>query len=147
MKINMVNWLSLIVFLIFICIIIWIIYNQVSEYYASKDGKLHYLKTKLHLLHPDAHKLKLLKGKKSYSINKEKIFLCLYDEQGEYYHDNHLMYVLIHELSHCINKHDVGHTETWQKIFDEQLEEAAKLGIWDPNIPMDEQYCKNGSGK
>ena len=62
------------------------------------------------------NEISLSKGKKSYTINKEDIFLCLLDENGNYYHDNMLIYVLLHEISHSVCN-EIGHTEKFNKIF------------------------------
>ena len=80
-------------------------------------------------------------GEKSYTINKDKIFLCLYDENGDYYPLNHMVYVLLHEISHMLNKVDVGHTEAFYQIFDELLAKANKLGVYNFSIPTIDNYC------
>jgi len=33
------------------------------------------------------NEIELYRGEKSYTINKQKIYLCLRDENGEYYHN------------------------------------------------------------
>lgn len=132
--------------------LIWLVHRQVKEQYLQDDPMLYLLKNILQPLQPffdknypkggvDLAGLKLYKGDKSYTINKDQIFLCLYDENGEYYPVNMVIYVLCHELSHKANTYDVGHTETFHKIFDELLEEAHKLGIYNPSIPMIKDYC------
>ena len=83
----------------------------------------------------------LYKGDKSYSINKRKIYMCLRDENGNYYPNNTLIYVLLHELSHCINKENIGHTQEFHDIFEEVLELATEKGIYNPSIPIPESYC------
>jgi hypothetical protein len=87
------------------------------------------------------NEIKLHRGDKSYTINKEKIFLCLKDEKGEYYTDNMLLYVLIHELAHCVCK-EIGHTDTFNEIFQVLLDKASSLGIYNPNIPIVQDYCQ-----
>lgn len=84
--------------------------------------------------------IKVFKGKKSYTINKHRVFLCLKDENNEYYNDNMLMYVFLHELSHVVCD-EVGHTEKFHKIFKEILDVAVEKGIWDPNQEIIQDYC------
>ena len=36
---------------------------------------------------------------------------------------------------------EIGHTKKWQSIFDELLDKAQDLGIYDKNIPMQSNYC------
>lgn len=87
------------------------------------------------------NEITLYKGKKSYTINKQKVFLCLRDENKEYYDINMLTYVLLHEISHVICD-EVGHTDKFHEIFDAVLEEAVKLKVYDPNIPIIQDYCQ-----
>jgi hypothetical protein len=66
----------------------WLIYNQIEEYHLQDDPMLETLKEVLEPLYkeyPQLRKIKLYKGEKSYTINKEKTFMCLYDENGDYY--------------------------------------------------------------
>lgn len=123
------------------CIIIYLIYNQVSEYYKQTDPMITELKNKIRVIFPDIDNLKMFEGKKSYTINKQKVYICLKDENGKYYNINNLIYVTIHELSHVLND-EIGHTPKFYNIFEELLEEAAKKGIYDPTIQMPSDYCQ-----
>jgi hypothetical protein len=84
--------------------------------------------------------ISIYKGDKSYTINKNKVYLCILDENEEYYNINSLMYVLLHELSHVLCK-EIGHTEMFHEIFQELLIQATTDGIYDPSIPMVSDYC------
>ena len=53
-----------------------------------------------------------------------------------------ITYVLLHELAHVMNKDDVGHTPKFHKKFDELLEKAENLGIYDSTLPLIHDYCK-----
>ena len=85
--------------------------------------------------------LSLCKGEKSYTINKEDIYICLLDENGKYYNDNMLIYVLLHELSHYSCKSEIGHTPLFHQIFQAYLKKATEMKIYDPNIPLIKNYC------
>lgn len=87
-------------------------------------------------------KISLYRGNKSYTINKEKVFLCLKDEKGEYYNKNMLMYVLLHELAHCMCD-QVGHTEKFHDIFQNLLLRAINAGVYNPSIPVIQNYCNH----
>jgi uncharacterized protein YneF (UPF0154 family) len=144
-----------------ICILVfgfigWLIVTQIEEFKLQDDPKLRELKE---ILIPMFRKDKkynglltsinnrnilnevgLYKGNKSYTINKQKIFLCLKDENGLYYPNQQLIYVLLHEISHVICT-EVGHTELFNQIFDELLLEAEKMKIFDPNYEIIQNYC------
>ena len=114
---------------------------QVKERLLQDDPMLQYLKQILSPVHPVIEQLKLYRGNKSYTINKEKIFLCLKDENGEYYPLNMLVYVLLHEMAHVLNTEDVGHTERFHQVFDDLLQKAKELGVFNPKIPVINGYC------
>ena len=84
--------------------------------------------------------INIKKGKKSYTINKKNINLCLLDNKGKYYNKNNLMYVLLHEISHVICD-EIGHTDKFYDIFDDILKLAEEKKIYDPKIPMIDNYC------
>lgn len=121
--------------------IIWWVTSCITEHHLQDDPMLIKLKKILQPLHPEIKNLKLYKGKKSYTINKDKIYLCLKDENDDYYPTNHLIYVTIHEFAHYINKDDIGHTEKFHRIFEDLLEQAHDMGIYNASIPPVENYC------
>lgn len=133
---NKIMWGALL-----ILFIVYIVHNQIREKYLQEDPMLHKLKQKCSVLHEDFKNVNLYKGDKSYTLNKEKIYLCLRDENGEYYPDNTLMHVLLHEYAHFLNKKDIGHTENFHRIFEELIEKATQLEIYNPSIPIIQNYC------
>ena len=134
-----------IIIMIMLCIILilvgYIIYDQINEHFNDRDPKLNELKNKLEILFNSKksgewsgnleglndrkilNEIKLYVGSKSYTINKKKVYLCLTDENDEYYNINMLTYVLLHELSHVICD-EIGHTQKFHDIFKEVLKEA-----------------------
>jgi len=135
-------YLSYILAVLLIIFLIWMITHQIKEHHLQDDPMLYTLKEVLKPVHPVISQLKLYKGDKSYTINKNKIFLCLYDENGEYYPLNMLVYVLLHEIAHLLNDKDVGHTPAFHAQFDELLDRATQLGIYNPSIPIIQNYCQ-----
>lgn len=87
------------------------------------------------------NELSLAKGKKSYTINKEQIYLCLKDENNNYYDDNMLCYVLLHEVAHSLCD-EIGHTDKFHLIFEALLHKATEMEIYNPNIPIIQNYCQ-----
>lgn len=143
--------LSILIYTMFCCF-----EKQVEAYSSNKDPMLIEIKKRLQpVLKPsdsDRGHLKNLsnkkwideisfyKGDKSYTINKKKVYLCLKNESGGYYPINLLMYVTLHEVAHTMCE-SIGHTEEFKEIFNELLEKASVLGVYDPTQEIDPEYC------
>jgi hypothetical protein len=52
--------------------------------------------------------------------------------------------VTLHEISHFLNKEDIGHTPKFHSIFEDLIEKASELGIYNPSIPLIQGYCEHG---
>jgi hypothetical protein len=115
--------------------------NRIREKYLEDDPMLVELKNTLQECFPEINNTILLKGKKSYTINKKRIHLCLKDENGQYYDKNMLLYVTIHELAHVLCD-EVGHTDKFYQIFDTLLDRAHNHGIYDKHKPLIRDYCE-----
>lgn len=115
--------------------------NRIYEKFVEDDPMLIDIRKTLEPVFPDINTVILLKGKKSYTINKKKIHLCLFDKDGKYYDKNMLIYVTLHELAH-VRCDEVGHTDKFHTIFSDILETASKKGIYDPNKPIIKNYCE-----
>ena len=86
--------------------------------------------------------LRFFEGDKSYTIDKKYVFLCKRDKKtGEQYHNNQLVLVLIHEISHALCD-EVVHTPKFEAIFEDLLEKASKAGVYDDSIPHVDGYCE-----
>lgn len=130
--------------LIVSCVLLaaWLIYGRTREYLSSLDPMLHRLRREIALVDPTINQVSLYEGSSSYTINKKKMYLCLKDENGEYYDYNMLLYVTLHELAHVINKEDIGHTAAFYDRFDELLQKAEDVGLYDPNQKVISNYCQ-----
>jgi len=133
------NWKNIILYTsLFIILIIigYLICNEIREYHLQDDPMIHTLKEVLKPLLEfyNIKDLKLYKSDKSFTINKERIFLCLYDESGNYYPLNMLVYVILHEIAHYLNKDDIGHTQKFHEKFEEVLSKATEIGIYNLSI-------------
>ena len=135
-----INWIPIVLAIILIGIVIWVIVCQIREHHLQDDPMLHHLRQVLEPVHPAMKHVKLYKADKSYTINKDKIFLRVKDNNGEYYPLNMLVHVVLHELAHWLNKKDVGHTEEFHRIFDELLVKASEVGSYNPSIPIIQNY-------
>lgn len=133
----------LVCYCIMMMIVLTIMYTTIvycHEKYQQSDPILHEIRENLLLLSPQVSRLYFYVDKKSYTINKQKIYLCVKDSKDNYYPINMLMYVAIHELAHVLCD-EIGHTAKFHKIFEKLLDQATELGIYDPHIPIIQDYC------
>ena len=90
--------------------------------------------------------LQMCKGKSSYTIDKEIIYLCVKDAEGAYYDDNTLIHVILHEFAHAMCR-EVGHTKRFDEIFVALMDEAHastcpnQHPIYNKNLSIRENYC------
>lgn len=128
------------IFILIVGIIFYLVSKQARENYSQYNPIIKTLKQEILSCFPELVHLQVYEDNKSYTINKEKIFLCLRDRYGQYYSKDILMYVLLHEIAHTLCT-DVGHTEQFKDIFDILLQRATTAGIYSHvDIPTD--YCK-----
>ena len=133
------SFIPLILLITILLIVIgWAIKTYMNERFLSSDPMLKKLQHDIGLV-PGAEAINsvaMYTGKKSYTINKEKMYLCLKYKDGKYYDPRMLYYVVLHELAHVING-DIGHTESFYREFD-KLKKSAEFGgergngIWVP---------------
>ena len=85
------------------------------------------------------------------SINADPILFILENDAStiidiivyandQYYNDMMLLHVLIHEICHCLCD-EIGHTEKFNDMLDELLDEASKMGVYDKNYKLIQNYC------
>lgn len=114
---------------------------RIKEKYEENDEMLIELRRDFQNVFPEMQHIILLKGDKSYTINKKRVYLCLRDSGGKYYPKNMLAYVLLHELAH-VKCNEIGHTEKFHTIFDQLIKTAVQHHLYDPNIPIIRDYCE-----
>ena len=152
------EWKMLEIALAFVLIfyIFYSLYRHVSDSYLQNDPMILDLHTTLKtFLSRDKkwnnpleqlntrnvmNEISIYKGYKSYTINKEKIYLCLLDENGSYYNKNMLIFVLLHEIAHVLSN-SVGHTQEFHDIFEALIAQATDDGVYDPKLTIDPNYC------
>lgn len=141
------NIVITVLFFLFLALLLYIVLAQVNEYYQTISPLLMEIREKLLFLAENTHEkntilnLKFYQGRKSYTINKRKVYLCLYDPKtGEPYPLNMLMYVAIHELAHVFCD-EIGHTTKFHQIFNNLLYRAEAKGVYDSSIPLISNYC------
>lgn len=132
--------LTLIIIIIVILTIIYLFNHHIEEKNAKTDNVLLKVVEKVRGLHPIIENITFQRATKSYTINKSKVHICIYDENGEPYPLNMLIYVIIHEIAHVITK-SIGHTDEFYANFDKLLELSIIKGIYDPTIPLIQNYC------
>lgn len=125
--------------------------NPIFELFAGPPHPvISSLKNELKRVCPQIEKMKIVEGESSFTLNKKKISLCLKDKKtNKLYGRNMLTYVLLHEMAHVMNtgnadpNEDIGHTKAFHAVFDKLLAKAEKLGLYDPSMPLVEDYAEN----
>lgn len=149
-----IKWVIAIIILVLI--ISYFAFNCIKENFMSSDPMLLELDTELRkFFNTSIYKIndgnvmdniKMYRGNKSYTLNKKKVYICMKDNDGKYYDKNMLIYVIAHELSHVLCD-EIGHTPKFQEIFDKLLEELTEFGLYNPEIPIDYEYCLDGDSE
>lgn len=114
-------------------------------YYKFDDSKLDTLRKRIEPIIPEINKIQLHGSNKSFTIDKQTTYICTKNDRDEYYSDNMLIYVILHELAHalCVDKKCFKdeHGDAWEATFDSLLARAEKGGIYDSKIPILKDYC------
>jgi predicted metal-dependent hydrolase len=141
-----VNFKRVMRYMLYIVIItLFLKYLVYEPYYSDTydkyyDPKLEEIRERLAVVIPEIKHVDLSGSNKSFTINKKHVYICAKDESGQYYDDNMLTYVILHELAHVLCD-EVGHTEKYKQIFRSLLERAHKAGLYDPSKPPIDNYC------
>ena len=136
------KWLigTIVIILLISGIIFYDLYVRNRNFEKFDDPKIDNLKNRLSSIFPELNFIQLSGSNKSFTINKKEIYLCLKDENGKYYDDNMLIYVLLHELAH-VKCDEIGHTEKFKDIFRNLLLQAEIAGLYNPFQPPVDNYC------
>lgn len=129
---------AIIMILFAVAIVIWVVRFQ--PYFSPNNEDLDRIRNKLRHVHPVVDSIKFFESDSSYTEDKEDIFLCIRDGNGDLYDDNTLCYVGLHEIAHVLTR-SVGHTEEFNEVFTKLLKKAADQGIYNPNQPIAPMYC------
>jgi hypothetical protein len=157
-----IKYFGIFIAIVLVVLLIYLCVRQLEEYQLQDDPKLKELRDifteffnqpkkwqgALAILNNrnPMKEVNLYKGTKSFTINKEKVYLCCKDENNDYYSNNMLIYVLAHELSHVLSN-SIGHTPEFYEIFDQLLVECVDAGIYDASIEIISDYeSKCGTG-
>lgn len=134
------NWLPIIILALVVISLFVALFKSHESYVRVMDEKVDHIKNKLIEYFPELDQIKVFSGNRSFTIDKKEIFLCLRDENGDYYNDNMLTYVLLHELSHVLCD-EIGHTKKFFDIFDQVLAHAEANNVYDSSQPIIQNYC------
>ena len=132
-------------FLILILLLIFLLCSYQLKKIKNNDPLIEKIKSDVSRLDERISQIEFYSSNESYTDNKDKIFLCLKDEEtGKYYDYNTLMYVAIHECAHALTDViDLEHkTPEYRNMFKYLLDKSTSIGIYDPYKPLPEKYCK-----
>ena len=137
---NLILFTGSFLFLLILGLIL--VLSRKKEKFSQVDPMIHELHRIMADVHPKGNDISVTAGKKSFTINKKDVTLCLRDPSNEYFNKNMLVYVAIHELAHTVCK-SVGHTDEFWKINDDLLLKAEKKGFYDPKIKVVKSYLEH----
>jgi hypothetical protein len=114
----------------------------IEGFAASNDALLDEIAQELVKIDPRLDKISLFGADKTYTINKQKVYICTKDGNGNPYRDKESLYhVASHEFSHVLCK-SIGHTPEFYEIFNDLKRKMAARGlIRDPNRDILPNYC------
>lgn len=137
----MVISLLLIPITIIIILLYYLLWNAYIEYSNEKNKLIQRIKSDLYLIYPNdtTASIRIYAGDASYTFNKNKIYLCLYDQNGKEYPYQTLINVAIHELAHVLCD-EYGHTEKFWEINNDLQRKAIETGIIFSSVPRN--YCQ-----
>jgi hypothetical protein len=109
----------------------------------SSDQKLHQIKETIMGIDPKVSEFNFyLDSEASYILGDRDVHMCIHDEDGEYYDDNFLTYVALHEITHGLIAEDTrDHPPIFDRRFEDIKAKAIRLGIYNPNQPFPSVYC------
>lgn len=119
---------------------------QYEEFIAQQEKDepiLSILKRDMCKLDPRIKPIQFYSSNESYAEDKSRIYLCLKDENENYYDYNVLIYVCIHECAHVLTPiYDNEHkTKEFIDTFHNLLRKAKELNIYNKNKPFPNTYC------
>jgi len=131
---------------IILIILILALFLTISSYKNNeikKDDKLDIIKSNLSLIDSRANKIKFFSHPtEAYTLNKKEIHMCVHKPNGSYYSDNTLMYIALHELAHAVIPFDTStHPPIFEHIFQQFIERAILLNLYNPSVPFPDEYC------
>lgn len=147
-------YIFLLFVLFIICISIYYVYYKKRERFDttlcntfSDDDMIVLLRNIAKYVRPDINcKITVSKGKKSQTISKRHIEICIRDKDNNMYPLHTLLYVLLHEMSHVISATYSGyenktHDSVFYTNFEKLLALAKSKGIRvsEDDVPLN--YC------
>jgi hypothetical protein len=140
------------IFIIFFSLVlIFYLTFFVNRVELFNDPMIKRLKTDLEQLDPRVKDITFYASNESFTEDKKRIYICLKDQNGNYYPYNMLVYVCLHELAHAFSPNiDMTHTSVeFITNFQNLIDKASKLNqvgsnekLYDPNQPIIKGYCK-----
>ncbi len=111
------------------------------------DTTLEKLRSDIIKVEPRAANLQFYPSNESYTEDKQKVFICMKDLEGNYYPYNMLMAVVLHEIAHAFsNVIDTEHTtDEFNDLHQEYIKKATLMGLYNPKEPLVSGYCPKKS--
>ena len=124
---------------LFTLILVYYIYTQLHAEHAVITD----VKRRIAVVLPSVSELYIRQGEKPMIVNKQDIYLTLYDSDGRLYDINTIVYVCLHELSHliCDTEDTVEHhSPAFYSIFNKRLRVSVDNGVFNPTTPINSDF-------
>ena len=110
---------------------------------SNTNEKLKEIKSKLIRVDPRAQNVEFyIDPEESYTLHKKEVYMCVQDPGGNYYNDDILMYIALHELAHALIPEDTSeHPPKFDALFNQLKDRAAYLKLYNPETPFPTEYC------
>ena len=134
--------------LLFVCFMFLLyIYFNMNKIETYQDPLIIRIVEDLIKVEPRVKDLHFEASNESFTEDKKRVYLCLKDENGQYYDYNMIMYVCLHELAHAFsNSVDENHTgEEFKENFRKLLKRGEEVGIYNSSLPLNYNYCKGNN--
>lgn len=132
------------IILILLLIILLFCIFSLNKVFIYEDPLIYKLKSDLLKVDERVKFINFYASDGSFTEDKIRIYICLKDNNGNYYNYNDLIYVSLHELAHAFSSTvDNNHTsDEFLNNFQYLINKATEIKIYDPSQPFIDGYCK-----
>ena len=137
-------WLLILVFILVSGFIWYVSKRHIDHFTSFEDPYLSSLVDKLSTEFPELKLFQLRGSHKSFTVDKEHMYICILDSNQKYYEENTIIHVILHELAHALcstQDFTEEHSPEFHRIFEKLLTRASNAGLYDAQKSVQKGYC------